>query len=228
MLINSRNVLILNIIDAELELVPEIMQDDYQIRKVAKNLGKKYDEMLLDSNYMHGAIERFFPGKSNRMGRPDIFHTLLNFTQDSILNKKNMLRVNIHTKNNQIIRIAPETRIPKSYNRFAGLMEKLLAKGDLKSPEGKTLLSIENGSWENLLSDKYENVLLSPSGEKIKASDIPLSLDASVFIGGFSEGDFTSNVYEKMHPYSIFHEELTIWTIAAETISTFERKFDLL
>lgn len=36
-----------------------------------------------------------------------------------------MLRVYIHTRNNEIIYVKPETRIPRNYNRFVGLMESL-------------------------------------------------------------------------------------------------------
>ncbi len=226
--LDSLYVLTLNIIDAELELVPESMWDDYQIRKVAKNLGKKYNEMLLDSNYMHGAIERYLPGMSNRMGRPDIFHTLLNVTQDSILNKKGHLNVNIHTKHNSIIRVSPETRIPKSYNRFAGLFEKLLTRGDLKSPDGKTLISIGEGRFEDLLRGDGTDILMSPKGEIAKMNEVVKFKDMNVFIGGFSEGDFKSHVYERLKAFSIFDEELTIWTVGWEIMSSYERMIGLL
>ncbi|MGP6207376.1 16S rRNA methyltransferase [Cuniculiplasma sp. SKW3] len=220
--------LTLNIIDAELELVPESMWEDYQIRKVAKNLGKKYNEMLLDSNYMHGAIERHFPGMSNRMGRPDIFHTFLNVTQDSILNKKGELRINIHTKNDKIIRISPETRIPKSYNRFAGLFEKLLSKGNLVSPDGKTLISIEDGKFHRLLRGDGTDLLLSPKGRMAKIGDVIKSGNLNVIIGGFSEGDFISPIYDELDSVSIFEEELTIWTVGWEIISSYERTFGII
>ncbi len=42
----------LNIIDSELELVPEEMCDDYQIRKIANTRNKRPEDMILDSNYM--------------------------------------------------------------------------------------------------------------------------------------------------------------------------------
>jgi hypothetical protein len=107
-------------VDSELETIPEEMIDDYAVRKFAKEKKKPPQEVLLDSNFLHGAIERFFPGKANRMGRPDIFYHMMQVAQSSILNLKGGLRVYIHTKNNFVITIRPETRIPKSYNRFEG------------------------------------------------------------------------------------------------------------
>ncbi len=212
----------LSIVDAELELVPPTMWDDFQVRKIANSSNKNPRQMLLDSNYMHSAIERHFPGMSNRRGRPDIFHMLLNVVQDSILNKKGMLSVRIHTRNNIIIRIAPETRVPKSYNRFAGLMEKLLVNGKTEAPDGKILMWTEQGKWDSLLMDNCENVLLSPSGERKNIKEICKKKDMNLIIGGFSEGDFLSDVYSALKPVSIFENELTIWTVAWKSIGTVE------
>ncbi len=213
----------LNIIDSELELVPETLLDDFQIRKIAKTREKRPSEMILDSNYMHGAIDRKFPGSSNRMGRPDIFHHLLNVTQDSILNKRGLLEINIHTKNDLIIHIDRETRIPRSYNRFLGLIEKLFVKGILESPDGKVLMNIDSGKWDNLMKNDYEKVLLSPRGPLCKPSDL-INRDKNycIIMGGFSEGDFSSPVYEKLEAKSVFEEELTIWTVAWEMIASME------
>ena len=60
---------------------------------------------------------------------------------DSPLNKAGLLRVYVHTSNNVLIEINPKTRIPRTYNRFAGLMVQLLEKLSIKA---------EN-STENLL-----------------------------------------------------------------------------
>ena len=217
----------LNLIDSELELVPEKMWDDYQIRKIAKNNGKNYNGMLLDSNYMHSAIERYFPGMSNRMGRPDIFHMFLNVVQDSILNRKGLLSVRIHTKNNIIIRIEQETRVPKSYNRFAGLMEKLLVSGKTETPDGKILMSAQEGKWDKLLEKGMKNILLSPKGIKRSVSEICREKDLNIFIGGFSDGDFTSDVYSRIESFSIFDDELTIWTVACKIVGTYENILNL-
>jgi rRNA small subunit pseudouridine methyltransferase Nep1 len=213
----------LNIIDSELELVPEKMCDDYQIRKIANTRNKRPEEMILDSNYMHGAIDRAYPGKSNRIGRPDIFYHLLNVTQDSILNRLGYLETVIHTKNDEIIRINSETRMPKSYNRFIGLMEKLLKNGKVESPDGKALMYMEKGKWNSMNHDDYDRILLSPKGKKTRPSDIFRNKNNySVFIGGFSEGDFVSPVYRELEPISIFDDELTIWTVGWEIISSME------
>jgi len=41
---------------------------------------------------------------------------------DSPLNRAGLLQVYIHTERNVLIEINPQTRIPRTYNRFSGLM----------------------------------------------------------------------------------------------------------
>jgi rRNA small subunit pseudouridine methyltransferase Nep1 len=216
------------IADAELELIPREMLDDYSIRLHAKKRKKPPQKILLDSNYMHSAIDRFFPGESNRRGRPDIIYHLLAIVMESILNKKGGMRIWIHTRNNLILEISPETRLPKSYNRFVGLMEDLFEKGEIKYEE-KTLLRIHNGDVAKMinLSESGNIKVLSPVG---KMTQVPELLDSeneniSFLIGGFSEGDFISDVYEIGEAFSIFDEELTIWSVAMEIIAQYERTF---
>ncbi|GGM73357.1 16S rRNA methyltransferase [Thermogymnomonas acidicola] len=212
------------IADAELELIPGEMLDDYQVRKYAKKRKKPAAEVLLDSNFLHGAIERHFPGGSTRMGRPDIFYILLQVLQESILNKRGLLRVYIHTKHNKVIHIAPQTRVPKSYNRFVGLMEDLFKKQEIQSGQEK-LLTLKDADLFSLLDDLgKEVVLLSPRGRPSKPEDI-IREDMSLVIGGFAEGDFQTDVYSRYSAHSIFPDELTIWSVASEIVVRYECMF---
>ncbi len=60
--------------------------------------------------------------------RPDITHQSLLTLMDSPLNKAGKLEVFITTASNQVIRINPATRIPRTYKRFASLIAQLLTK----------------------------------------------------------------------------------------------------
>ena len=42
--------------------------------------------------------------------------------QDSPLNRAGMLQVFVHTQRNALVAIAPQTRIPRTFERFSGLM----------------------------------------------------------------------------------------------------------
>ena len=133
------------IADAELQTVPENMARDRAIRNIAEKNHKKPTEMLLDSNYMHTTIDKYFPGESNRRGRPDIIYIFLELAMESILNKNKMLDVYVHTRGNYIIHINSETKLPRSYNRFQGLMEDLFKKRSINY-NGNELLSMREGA----------------------------------------------------------------------------------
>ncbi|MCY0851857.1 16S rRNA (pseudouridine(914)-N(1))-methyltransferase Nep1 [Thermoplasma acidophilum] len=216
------------IADAELETIPEEMQADPAIRRFAKKRNKRVDRMILDSNYMHTSIDRYFPNESKRRGRPDIIYLLLEMTQESILNHKNQLRTYVHTRNNQVIRISPITRMPKSYNRFIGLFEDLFEKRIITN-NGKELLSMEESSLGDLINSirRDRTILLHPKGEMRKPSEFISNANILIVIGGFSEGDFISDTSFINERYAIFDQELTIWSVANEMVANYERAVGL-
>ncbi|KRX96207.1 Ribosomal RNA small subunit methyltransferase NEP1 [Trichinella pseudospiralis] len=70
--------------------------------------------------------------------RPDITHQCLLMLLDSPLNKAGLLEIYIHTVKNVLIRVHPQTRIPRTFERFVGLMMQLLSKLSIRatgSPE---------------------------------------------------------------------------------------------
>ena len=228
---NTGTMLKILIADAELELIPGDMLDDYSIKLHAKKRKKPPQKILLDSNYMHSAIDRHYPGESNRRGRPDIVYHLLAVAMESILNKKGELRIWIHTRTDSIIEVSPNTRLPKSYNRFIGLFEDLFEKGEIKFEE-QTLLKVHNGDLRKLIDlAAADNLkILSPKGNLTTVSKLvdPEDNEASFIIGGFSEGDFKSDVYGLAESFSIYQEELTIWSVAMEIIAQYERNFSIV
>ena len=216
------------IADAELQTVPENMARDRAIRNIAEKNHKKPTEMLLDSNYMHTTIDKYFPGESNRRGRPDIIYIFLEVAMESILNKNKMLDVYVHTRENYIIHINSETKLPRSYNRFQGLMEDLFKKRSINY-NGNELLSMREGAIIPFLKNlDGKTVALSPEGTSSSLSAIINQDNLNVIIGGFSQGDYISDIYGNFPAYKIFNEELTIWSVGMEVISQYERYASLL
>lgn len=56
--------------------------------------------------------------------RPDIAHQCLLMLMDSPLNRAGLLQVYMRTERNVLIEINPQTRIPRTFERFCGLMGK--------------------------------------------------------------------------------------------------------
>lgn len=44
---------------------------------------------------------------------------------DSPLNRCDLLQIYFHTSNNVLVEVSPKTRLPRTYDRFAGLMGKM-------------------------------------------------------------------------------------------------------
>jgi len=105
--------------DSELELIPKRIASLPAIRRDAERRKKKAEELLLDSSLHHSAMKGL--KEWERRGRPDIVHISLLIANESILNRENMLDMVVHTRNNEAIKIDPEMKVIKNYNRFKGL-----------------------------------------------------------------------------------------------------------
>ncbi|KAH8874534.1 Ribosomal RNA small subunit methyltransferase NEP1 [Schistosoma japonicum] len=68
--------------------------------------------------------------------RPDITHQCLLMLLDSPLNRVGRLQVFIRTRKSVIIEINPKTRIPRTFDRFCGLMVQLLHKLSIHAEGG--------------------------------------------------------------------------------------------
>ncbi|XP_053951812.1 ribosomal RNA small subunit methyltransferase NEP1 [Anastrepha ludens] len=76
------------------------------------------------------------PGKC----RPDITHQCLLMLFDSPLNRAGLLQVYVRTEKNVLIEINPQTRIPRTFKRFAGLMVQLLHKFSVRANDTSAML----------------------------------------------------------------------------------------
>ncbi|RLF65511.1 MAG: 16S rRNA methyltransferase [Thermoplasmata archaeon] len=214
------------LVDSELELVPRKLWGDPIIGKSAKMRGKTPETILLDDSYHHGALRRLPDGW--RRGRPDIVHIFLNVVQDSILNKCGLLRVYVHTRNNQVIYVHPETRIIKHYMRFVGLMESLFQKKVLPSEEKPLIELYDDMSLKELLDNISPDIVITmhEKGDKVDLLDLfskNKEKDIVVLIGGFPKGDFLSPVDEYSdYLISLYDEPLNAWVVAAEILVRYE------
>ncbi len=209
--------------DSELETIPSELWTHPSVVRDARRREKKAGNLLLDSTFHHSAIRKFFPGEENRRGRPDIVHYFLLNTLESYLNKKNLLRVYVHTRNDEVIFVNPETKIPKSYNRFVGLIESLFLNRYVPDKEKPLLWMKEMGLRDLVNSLNVEDVfLLTEKGKRLNIENF-LSIKDQVFIiGGFSSGDFQSKMDFVKESISVCDESLLAWVVAYEIIVRYE------
>lgn len=72
--------------------------------------------------------------------RPDIVHQCLLMLLDSPLNRAGLLQIFIHTTDNILIEVNPQTRIPRTFRRFCGLMVQLLHELSIRALGGSSKL----------------------------------------------------------------------------------------
>jgi rRNA small subunit pseudouridine methyltransferase Nep1 len=132
---------------------------------------------------------------AEKRGRPDVIHQSLLLLLDSPASKD--FEVFVHTINGEIIWVNSETRLPRNYNRFCGLMEDLFKKGTIKSGE-KILLEITDLELRDVLGDR-EVVVLSENGVEDEGILIEaMRKNFAVCIGAFPHGDFSNDVISEM------------------------------
>ena len=197
----------------------------------AKDRKKRPTELILDSNYHHASMDGL--EDSSRRGRPDIVHVCMLAGLDSPLNKEGQLEFSVHTRNEKVIEMDPEIRIPRSYNRFIGLMEQLFQEGCV--PPENPLMEVRDMTLsEKLDRIKPERTITlteggkATNGEKI-FQDVGSDDDLAVIVGGFPHGDFISDVEDLSDEMvSIYTKPLDALTVVTHAIYFYEGKLGLI
>ena len=121
------------IAESALEMVPPELYGHPAVRSHARRTrGGKRPHMLLDNSW-HYAAMKGMPDAARR-GRPDLVHlALVTATSAPLYRMRRALEVYVHTADGCVISLGPDVRIPKSYHRFAGLVETLYETGVIEA-----------------------------------------------------------------------------------------------
>ncbi|MEM2093778.1 MAG: hypothetical protein QXI32_00590 [Candidatus Bathyarchaeia archaeon] len=222
--------LTLILVESALELVPENLRKHPSVKR-NQSSKRKLGNLILDRSYHHTAM-RFLKNAEKR-GRPDIVHFCLLNALGTPLNKELMLRVYVHTIDDKVISIAPETRLPRNYERFKGLMEQLYRIRRIP-PEGKPLLEMKSESLDSLLQrvDPSVVIALSVVGRKSTPEDVIKSLihfdNPVLIVGGFPRGHFSDSVTKLFdNTFSIDPNGLDAWIVVSRLLYEFEKQITL-
>lgn len=233
----GKHMLSLILADAELETVPERFWGHPCVVVNAKKRKKRASKVLLDASLHHSLFKE--REERNRRGRPDITHQFLMIGLESILAMDNGVKLYIHTRNDEMIDISPETRIPKNQNRFYGLFEELFRSGVVPN-EKDPLITLTsqmklNNVLEKVKGDREDMTtvvwLLTEGGERIECqsemegliSGIDGSIHLICILGGFSSGDFSSDLPPVNRKISIHERAMKSWAVEMELLSSFRR-----
>lgn len=196
-----------------------VVLEDAHIETV--KFGKGFGILNVDE---HAGILRK-SGRDFSTARPDITHQCLLMLLDSPLNRAGLLQVYIRTASNVLIEINPQTRIPRTFPRFAGLMVQLLHKFSVKAADtGLKLMKVIKNPVSDHLPAGCRKVLMSYGADKVvKAREIiPADLDAPlcVVIGAIAKGAIKTDYTED--DYCIGNYPLSAALTCAKITSAFE------
>ncbi|UCE92323.1 MAG: 16S rRNA methyltransferase [Methanobacteriota archaeon] len=212
--------------DGELELIPEEIVTERCVLNSARARSKDPKKMLLDASHHHPAFGKLPDGE--RRGRPDIVHLSLLLCLDSDVNAARKLKVFVHTRNDDVIAVNPETRLPPNYIRFVGLIEQLFEQHVVPSRENALLELRQNVPLEMLVNalKADEVIVLGPEGEDAPLEDVVSSCGGErivLIFGGFSKGTFSSDM-KKLNPrrVSVGKRVMKAWTVASKALRALE------
>jgi len=215
------------IAEAALELVPKVIQGHPAVRRHASKLGKRPGEILLDRSHHHWAM-RDLPDSLKR-GRPDIVHFILLEALGSPLNMMGRLRTWVATYDDQVLELSPRTRLPRVYERFKGLVEKLYVDGEVRTESGERLMALRHMTLQSLVAEIKPDkiILLSEKGERLSlralAGELHKNSEPMAIIGGFPHSGFrpeTMALADKI--VSIFEAPLEAWVAASRLLCAVE------
>ncbi|MEM2110242.1 MAG: 16S rRNA methyltransferase [Candidatus Odinarchaeota archaeon] len=213
--------------EAALELIPRKIWDNPMIKILAKKRRKNPSKILLDSSYMYPAMKEL--EDFNKRGRPDIIHFCLLYALGSELNMDNMLKVYVHTVNNQVITVNPQVRLPRNYPRFTGLIEQLFDNKSITNSNGDQLLSLTNMSLSDLIGEiKPDTTIILQEGKpllprELITEEISENKKIAFIIGAFPHGNYRQETFKiSSLTYSISKYTLDTWNVTGKLISMCE------
>ena len=211
--------------ESSLELIPKELRNHPAVLSYSKKFKKDPSHTLLDNSWHFGAMK----GLDNEIkrGRPDIVHlTLLSLcTTPAFYESK--IKIFVHTTNEKIISINNKTRLPKSYHRFQGLIEKLFLTSKIET-NNETLMELYSSSLSNIISKiKPARIIgLTTKGKKITLDKLVQQIpdNSCILIGGFQKGHFNQYTEKIINEsFSINDSSLEAHLVASRFVYEYEK-----
>lgn len=213
-----------------LELIPKDIINNPAIQKSIKN--HSYPLKLLDNALHHTAMGKL--KNLTKRGRPDIVHACLLNALGSPLNKSGNLKLYMHTVKNKIYEINNEIKLARNYNRFKGLMAKLLIEGIIRTEDLLLISRVEKNLSELLkIIGSEEIILFSSKGKLVKNHfelfNKNLTKNYVAIVGCFQKGSFSEEIRRLSNKIvSISQYHLDAWVALNKVIGYYEISNDIV
>ena len=211
--------------ESSLELIPSELKHHPSVISHARKLDKHPSEILLDNSWDFAAMK----GIENEMkrGRPDLVHFSILEATTIPLYLQNKMKLYVHTLDDKVISFGNNVHIPKSYHRFAGVMEKLYQEKKITTKDD-VLLEIEEKTFSELLDEINPSKILGFSTKGINSTYEKIAKDilddSCIVIGGFQKGHFSDLIENKITVlYSVGDESFEGHVIVARMLYEYEK-----
>ncbi|VDM51800.1 unnamed protein product [Angiostrongylus costaricensis] len=130
--------------------------------------------------------------------RPDILHQCLLNLLDSPLNRAGCLRVFFRTNKNVLVQVSSQCRIPRTFDRFCGLMVQLLHKLVVRAADSsQKLLTVVKNPVSNYLPVGCRKILMTFNTEELILPNKLVRAEEEaplvVAIGGIAKGKIVTD-----------------------------------
>ncbi len=239
---------LISIVETALELIPESVYKQIpqkqQRRATSSSKDTNKTHALLDVSYHHQWMAHL--KNPEKRGRPDILHRVLLAILDSPLNHLKNVNILVETITGQLLWIRKDTRIPRDYNRFCGVVLHTLTSDNQYTPhqivQCLTTNSFPNNQWFlpvkgdlkefiNIwkpssiytLTEKGTPVSILEISKKIQQTNRPM-----IIVGGFQKGKLSSHSLSFTdQQYRIYNEPLPSSTVISRILAGLEIVFEL-
>ena len=152
---------------------------------------------ILDDNFHHEIVNKL--ENPQKRGRPDVVHFALLDITSTPLYMNDKIQVLIHTVGEQTIRVGRQVRVPRTLQRFCGVISKVLTERQVESE--KTYFALKKDqSLKELLSSLSVDETISLSSKGIPA-DLSILIaetnskkqSTAWVVGGFAHGNFNES-----------------------------------
>ncbi|MFX1256280.1 MAG: hypothetical protein ACFFAN_00325 [Promethearchaeota archaeon] len=216
--------LIIILTECGLELIPKKIRNHPSVKRNLRD--KNYASQLLDNALHHSAMKNL--KNYEKRGRPDIAHICLLNALGSSLNKSGNLKLFIHTYNNKIFNFNPIIRISRNFNRFKGLIAKLLIDRKIVVEDSTFINQLEINLKDLIRTFKEPQIIIfSNKGTLIRKYQDLFSKNSNknyiAIIGGFQKSDFSLPILALSdNLISISKFTLDAWVVTNKIITYYE------
>jgi rRNA pseudouridine-1189 N-methylase Emg1 (Nep1/Mra1 family) len=197
---NARHFLLIE--EASLELLPQKYYGSLEAKKVLQSFGVQPAHQILDRNY-HSKIVSSLKEDQVKRGRPDVTHLALLDITSTPLFQTGGVEVFVRTRSGLLIGIKKGTRLPRTLQRFCGVMTRLLS-GSYGEAEMKLFTISRTRDFADVVSSlRLQRVIsLSSRGEgqhslrELVQAELSNEFSTGWIVGGFPHGHFRDEVVE--------------------------------